>query len=82
MILTKLIKSVTVVGMTYISEQLKFVPAQIKVIEHIRLKYSCRTCEQSATKTTLKIAPVPTNPIPKSIATPSLPSQIITSKYQ
>ena len=64
------------------SEQLQFVPAQIKVIEHIRLKYSCRTCEQSATKTTLKIAPVPTSPIPKSIATPSLLSQIITSKYQ
>ena len=64
------------------SEQLKFIPAQIKVIETIRPQYSCRHCELSATKTQIKIALVPLSPIPKSIATPSLISQIITSKYQ
>jgi len=64
------------------SEQLKFIPAQIKVIETKRLQYSCRHCEKTATKTSIKIAPLPANPIPKSIATPSLLSQIITSKYQ
>jgi len=64
------------------SEQLKFIPAQIKVIETKRLQYSCRHCENTATKTPIKIAPVPASPIPKSIATPSLLSQIITSKYQ
>ena len=64
------------------SEQLEFIPAQIKVIEHVRFKYSCRACEKSGTKTTIRIAPVPLSPIPKSIATPSLLSQIITSKYQ
>jgi len=64
------------------SEQLEFIPAQIKVIEHVRPKYSCRHCEQHATKVTIKQAPVPASPIPKSFATPSLLSQIITSKYQ
>jgi len=64
------------------SEQLKLIPAQINVIEHVRLKYSCRACEKSGTKTTIMIVPVTTTPIPKSIATPSLLSQIITSKYQ
>lgn len=64
------------------SEKLEFIPAQIKVIEHIRPKYSCRTCEKEGIKTTIKIAPVPTSPIPKSITTPSLLSQIITCKYQ
>ena len=64
------------------SEQLKFIPAQIKVIEHVRPQYSCRQCEKVATQTKIKIAPVPLSPIPKSIATPSLLSQIITSKYQ
>lgn len=64
------------------SEQLEFVPAQVKVIETIRPQYSCRQCEKVATKTPIKIAPVPLSPIPKSIATPSLLSQIITSKYQ
>ena len=64
------------------SEKLEFIPAQVKVIEHVRLKYSCRTCEQENTATDIKIAPVPASPIPKSIATATLLSQIITSKYQ
>jgi transposase len=64
------------------SEQLQFVPAEVKVIKTIRPQYSCRHCENTATKVQIKIAPVPLTPIPKSIATPSLLSQIITSKYQ
>ncbi len=64
------------------SEQLKFIPAVVKVIEHRRPKYSCRACEKNETKVQIKIAPVPATPIPKSFATPSLLSQIITSKYQ
>ena len=64
------------------SEQLEFVPAQITVIEHIRPQYSCRQCEQTGVHTEIKIAPVPASPIPKSFATPSLLSQIISSKYQ
>jgi transposase len=64
------------------SEQLEFIPARIKVIEHIRPKYSCRHCEQHGTRVNIKIAPVAPAAIPKSIATPSLLSQIITSKYQ
>ena len=64
------------------SEKLEFIPAQVKVIEHIRLKYSCRHCEQKNTKVQIKTAPLPVSPIPKSIATPSLLSQIISSKYQ
>lgn len=64
------------------SEKLEFIPAQVKVIEHIRPKYSCRHCEQHATNVEIKQAPVPASPIPKSFATASLLSQIITSKYQ
>ncbi len=64
------------------SEQLEFIPAQIKVIEMIRPQYGCRICEKTATVVHIKIAPVSLSPIPKSIATPSLLSQIITSKYQ
>lgn len=48
----------------------------------MRPKYSCRTCEQQGTEVKIKIAPQPPSPIPKGIATPSLLSQIITSKYQ
>ena len=64
------------------SEKLEFIPAKVKVIEHVRLKYSCRTCEKEGVITKVKSAPVPLSPIPKGIATSSLLSQIITSKYQ
>lgn len=64
------------------SEKLEFIPAQIKVIETVRPKYSCRACEQTGIANTIKISPVPLSPIPKGIATPSLLSQIITAKYQ
>jgi transposase len=64
------------------SEKLEFIPAQVKVIEHVRPKYSCRTCEQQGIEVKVKIAPLPASPIPKGIATASLLSQIITSKYQ
>jgi transposase len=64
------------------SEQLEFIPASVKVIEHIRPKYACRHCEQQGTEVKIRIAPVPPTPIPKSIATASLLAQVITSKYQ
>jgi transposase len=31
-------------------EKLEFVPAQIKVVEHFRSKYSCHHCEKKSTK--------------------------------
>jgi len=64
------------------SEKLKFIPAQIKVIEHVRLKYSCKHCDTKGTQANIKQAPVPASPIPKGFATASLLSQLITSKYQ
>ena len=64
------------------SEQLDFIPASIKVIEHVRPKYSCRACEKTGTSVAVEQAPMPPMPIPKSVATPSLLSQIITNKYQ
>ena len=58
------------------SEQLEFIPAQVKVIEHIRYKYACRSCCEG-----VKIAPVPPQPIPKSIAAPGLLAHVLVSKY-
>lgn len=64
------------------SETLEFIPAHIKVIKTIRPKYTCRHCENNGTSSHVKKAPMPATPIPKSIATASLLSQIITCKYQ
>ena len=65
-----------------ISEKLEFIPAQIKVIEHVRPKYSCRHCEHHEIEVTIKIAPPEPSIIPKSISTPSLLAQIISAKFQ
>lgn len=58
------------------SEQLKFIPASIKVIKHKRLKYACTQCNKHIV-TAIK----PKDPIPKSIASPELLSYISVSKY-
>ena len=49
-----------------ISEQLDIIPAKIQVIRHIRKKYAC-DCGQC-----IKTAPLPAQPIPKSMASPGL----------
>jgi len=59
-----------------ISEQLDIIPARIQVIRHIRKKYAC-TCGQC-----IKTAPLPAQPIPKSMASPGLLAHIAVSKYQ
>jgi len=41
------------------AEKLEFIPAQVKVIEHVRPKYACRACEKDGTHNTIKQAPVP-----------------------
>lgn len=58
------------------SEQLEYIPAQLKVIEHIRSKYTCRCCE------TIKTAAKPESPLPKSMAGASLIADVIIKKYE
>ena len=65
-----------------ITEKLDFVPAKVKVIEHVRPKYSGRHCEEHGTKVAIQQAPMPVMPIKKGIATSTLLSQLIVSKYQ
>lgn len=59
-----------------ISEQLKYIPAKVSVIQHIRPKYARKPCQEN-----IKIASMPTLLLPKSIATPELVAYIIISKY-
>ena len=60
-----------------VSEQLEYIPATVKVIEHVRLKYACPCCEQG-----IKIAPLPAQVIPKSFAGPGLLAHVAVSKYE
>jgi transposase len=63
------------------SEQVEIIPQQIKVIRHIRPKYACKNCEGVDSTQAVKIAPVPPQIIPKSIATPGLLAYILVSKF-
>jgi len=58
------------------AEQLEYIPAQYKVLEHVTYKYACRSCDES-----VKSAKRPKSLIPKSIVTPGLASHVIVSKY-
>lgn len=58
-------------------EQLEFIPAQVRVIKHLRYQYACRECEE-----TMRLADMPKQPIPKSIASPGLLAHVLVSKFQ
>ncbi|HVY53743.1 MAG TPA: IS66 family transposase zinc-finger binding domain-containing protein [Gammaproteobacteria bacterium] len=59
-----------------ITEQLKYIPAQLSVIQHVRPKYACRPCQEN-----VKIAPMPILFLPKCIATSELVAHTIIAKY-
>ena len=58
------------------SEQLEYIPGSLKVIENVTYKYVCRSCEKfvSANK--------PEMPIAKSMAAPSLITEVIIKKFE
>jgi len=58
------------------SERLEVIPAQLRVIQHVRYKYGCKTCSDC-----VKIAAMPPQPIPKGIPTPGLLSHVCLSKF-
>lgn len=57
-------------------EQLDVIPAQIKVIRHLRNKYACPCCDGY-----IKTANKPPQLIDKSIASPSLIAHVVTQKF-
>jgi transposase len=59
-----------------ITEQLKYIPPKLWVLQHIRFKYACKPCQEN-----VKIAPMPTLLLPKSIATPELVAHTAVSKF-
>ena len=59
------------------SEQLDFIPATLQIIEHIRLKYACKSCED-----TILRAPVPIKPLSKANATSGFLAHLIVSKFE
>lgn len=59
-----------------ITETLEHVPAQWKVIQHVREKFSCRKCES------ITQSPAPSHPIARGRAGPQLLAQVLFAKYR
>jgi len=59
-----------------VTEELEYIPASFRVLEHVRFKYACKKCEGEVTT-----ADLPARVIDKGIPGPGLLSHVITSKY-
>src|SRR6202163_347460 len=58
-----------------VTETLELIPRQWKVIQHVREKFSCRTCEA------ITQPPAPAHPIARGRAGPGLLAHLLFSKY-
>ena len=58
-------------------EQLDIVPAKMRVIVHNRQKYACPACQSC-----IKVAPMPAQPIKKSLATPGTLAHVAVCKFE
>ena len=58
------------------TESLERVPAQWKVVVHVREKLACRTCD------TIVQAPAPSHPIARGRAGPHLLTEVVFAKYR
>ena len=59
-----------------VSQQIDYIPASLKLIEHVRAKYSCRACQ------TIKSAKKPESPLGKCMATERFVADVIIKKYE
>jgi len=63
------------------SWQVEYVPGRFERIEHVRIKYACKQCEQDALNPNIVLADKPASPIDKGMAGPGLLAYVVTSKY-
>jgi len=64
------------------SEQIHIIPAQVEVIQDVRLKYACPICEGTEEDgPSVVIAKAPPKLLPKSMAAASLVAEIIANKF-
>jgi len=59
-----------------VTEELEYKPASFYVVDHVRIKYACRACEQGIVRT-----PMPERPIERGRPGPGLLAHIAVAKY-
>jgi len=66
---------------TEVRRELKVIPAEVKVMEHVRYVYGCRHCERHEIQTPIVSAPMPRPVQSGSLASPSSVAYIMSQKY-
>ena len=66
---------------TEVRQELKIIPAEVKVVKHVRYVYACRHCEREEINTPIVTALAPNSVFPKSLASASIMAYIINQKY-
>lgn len=66
---------------TQVRQELKYIPAELKVVKHVQHIYSCRHCEREEIETPVVTAPMPKPVHSGSLASPSLMAHIMNQKY-
>jgi len=68
-------------GKEIVREELKIIPAQAVIVQHVRYTYSCRNCEKTGTEVPVIKAPVKNAVIKGGFASPEAVAYIMTQKY-
>jgi len=66
---------------TEVRQEIKYVPAEVKVVKHVRYVYSCRHCEREELETPIVTATMPKPVYSGSLASPSIMAHIMNQKY-
>lgn len=64
-----------------VRKELKVIPAQFSIVEHVQYIYACRGCEKNETSTPVKKAPMPKPALPGSIASSSAIAYVMNEKF-
>jgi transposase len=64
-----------------VRHEVKLIPAQVKIVQHARIVYSCRDCEKNGIEVPIKTAKAPRPVIEKGLASPSALAYVMTMKF-
>ena len=64
-----------------IRHEVKLVPPQVKIVQHVRFVYGCRNCEKTGIEVPIRTAEAPRPVIEKGLASPSAVAYVMTMKF-
>ena len=70
-----------VMGKEVVRKEVKIIPAQVVITEHVRYTYSCRNCEKTGTSVPVVKAPMPKAVISGSFASAEAVAYVMSQKF-